>query len=275
MFSLDDLARMRAAVMHAAQAELMPRFGRLRDDDIARKTSAFDLVTAADEAGERALVERLSHDYPGAEFVGEESTHADPRRLDRLGAAALCFVIDPLDGTRNFAAGVPLFGVMVAAVARGQVVAGVIHDPVTGGTSLALRGQGAWHLDAHGARAPLRVAPPVPLEAMEGVVATHFLPEPRRSQVNARLSRLGMTNWFRCAAQEYRLAASGQCHVLFYNKLMPWDHAAGWLIHQEAGGFSAHFDGTPYRPVHTTGGLLCAPDEGSWHAVCEALLGAS
>jgi len=272
-FSLDDLARMHRAVAHVAQVELMPRFGRLRDTDIARKSSDFDLVTAADEAAEHALVDVLSADYPTAAFVGEESTHAEPWRLDCLAEAELCFVIDPLDGTRNFAAGLPLFGVILAAVARGEVVAGVIHDPVTGGTSLALRGHGAWSVDRQGIRTPLQVAPAVPVEAMEGVVATHFLPEPRRSQVNARLSRLGMTNWFRCAAQEYRLAAAGQCHMLFYNKLMPWDHAAGWLIHREAGGFSAHLDGTPYLPVHTTGGLLCAPDEASWHELREALLG--
>jgi len=61
--------------------------------------------------------------------------------------------------------------------------------------------------------------------------------------------------------------------VLFYNKLMPWDHAAGWLLHREAGGHSAHFDGSPYLPTHTTGGLLCAPTKASWDAVRAALLG--
>jgi fructose-1,6-bisphosphatase/inositol monophosphatase family enzyme len=68
------------------------------------------------------------------------------------------------------------------------------------------------------------------------------------------------------------MAASGHCHLLFYNKLMPWDHAAGWLLHREAGGYSAHFDGSPYKPVNLTGGLLCAPDEASWHAAQQAIL---
>ncbi|WP_338833526.1 inositol monophosphatase family protein [Bradyrhizobium septentrionale] len=68
------------------------------------------------------------------------------------------------------------------------------------------------------------------------------------------------------------MAASGHCHLLFYNKLMPWDHAAGWLLHREAGGYSAHFDGSPYKPVNLTGGLLCAPDEESWHAAQQASL---
>jgi fructose-1,6-bisphosphatase/inositol monophosphatase family enzyme len=77
----------------------------------------------------------------------------------------------------------------------------------------------------------------------------------------------------RCAAHEYRLAAAGHCHVLFYNKLMPWDHAPGWLLHREAGGYSAHFDGSEYRPAQMTGGLICAPDKESWQLVRDALLG--
>ena len=68
------------------------------------------------------------------------------------------------------------------------------------------------------------------------------------------------------------MAAAGHCHLLFYNRLMPWDHAAGWLLHKEAGGYSAHFDGTAYHPTHFGGGLICAPDEASWHLARAALL---
>ena len=79
---------------------------------------------------------------------------------------------------------------------------------------------------------------------MDAIVGTNFLPEPLRTTVNRNLSLLHMTSWLRCAAHEYRMAAAGHTDLLFYNKLMPWDHAAGWLLHQEAGGYSAHFDGT-------------------------------
>ena len=78
---------------------------------------------------------------------------------------------------------------------------------------------------------------------------------------------------YRCAAHEYRILASGYCHFVFYAKLMPWDHAAGWLLHQEAGGYSARFDGSPYLPTHVGGGLICATDEESWHALRDALVG--
>jgi fructose-1,6-bisphosphatase/inositol monophosphatase family enzyme len=97
------------------------------------------------------------------------------------------------------------------------------------------------------------------------------LPEPLRQTVLGNLPKLGSSTWLRCSAHEYRLAAGGFCHVLFYNRLMPWDHAPGWLLHQEAGGYSAHFDGSPYLPAHTTGGLICAPDQASWQAVRDGL----
>jgi fructose-1,6-bisphosphatase/inositol monophosphatase family enzyme len=67
------------------------------------------------------------------------------------------------------------------------------------------------------------------------------------------------------------MAAGGHCHFLFFNRLMPWDHAPGWLLHREAGGFSACFDGTDYAPARTDGGLICTPDRASWQALRDAL----
>jgi fructose-1,6-bisphosphatase/inositol monophosphatase family enzyme len=271
-FTIDDLDRLSSALTQVAAEELMPRFGAVTALQIHRKTSAFDIVTDADEASETAITGLLGAAFPGAIVIGEESAGRDPRLLDALGSAQLAFLIDPLDGTRNFASGLPLFGVMAAAVMRGEVVAGVIHDPVSGTTALGLRDKGAWMQDRSGARQRMRVAAPVPLREMEGIAGTNFLPEPLRERVSARLSRLGMTNWFRCAAHEYRLAAGGHCHILFYNRLMPWDHAAGWLLHREAGGYGMHFDGSPYLPTHSSGGLLYAPDHDAWESVRAALL---
>jgi fructose-1,6-bisphosphatase/inositol monophosphatase family enzyme len=90
-----------------------------------------------------------------------------------------------------------------------------------------------------------------------------------------RLAQLAGTLNFRCAAHEYRLAATGGLHALFYNKLMPWDHAAGVLIHAEAGGYSAQFDGSAYSPRKHAGGLICAPDPAGWQALREGLLGSA
>ena len=259
------------AVAIAAADEIMPRFARVHDLDVREKTSAFDVVTEADEAMERALSAALVDAYPESVIVGEEMTARDPNLLDRIGTAELAFVVDPIDGTKNFTGGLPLFGTMIAGVARGEIVFGLIHDPVAGSTALALRGEGASLLLKDGSQRGLRVAPPVPVDRMDAIVGVNFLPEPLKSTVAGNLPKLGMSSWLRCAAHEYRLAASGQCHLLFYNKLAPWDHAAGWLIHREAGGYSAHFDGSAYLPTHHSGGLICAPDKESWGAAKEAL----
>lgn len=272
-FPATELAFLGSVLADAAHTEIMPRFARLSGVDRRKKTSAFDIVTEADEAAEVAILSALRARHgTGAACIGEESAGCDPSLLPSIATADLAFIIDPLDGTTNFASGLPLFGVMAAVTVAGEVVAAAIHDPVRADTAYAIRGGGAWMESAAGERTALQVAPPVPVGEMECVVGTNFLPEPLRTEVNSRLSRLGMSTWFRCAAHEYRLAAAGHVHALFYNKLMPWDHAAGWLLHREAGGCSGHFDGSGYLPSHTTGGLVCAPDRRSFAAVREALL---
>lgn len=269
---LTDALRVGEILAQAARAEIMPRFGALTTGQVREKSSRFDVVTDADEAAERAISVALEAAYPGAAIVGEEAAATDQSLLEAIGAADLAFILDPLDGTKNFASGLPLFGVMAAATRHGEVVLAAIHDPVCRDTAFALRGEGAWLQGENSVRTDLRVAAAVPVEEMDAIIGTNFLPQPMRNVVNGNLSRLALSSWLRCSAHEYRMAAAGHCHLLFYNKLMPWDHAPGWLLHREAGGHSAHFDGTPYRPAHLTGGLICAPDEASWLAARAALL---
>jgi len=261
-----------AILARAARAEILPRFRALTAEQVRQKSSAFDIVTEADEAAEVMITAELRAAFPQAIVVGEEATHRDPSLLQSIGSADLAFIVDPIDGTRNFASGLPLFGVMAAATVRGEIVGSVIHDPICRDFAYAVRDGGAWLESEDGKRTDLGVAPPVPVGEMEGFVATGFLPQPLRNTVNGNLARLATSAQLRCAAHEYRLAAAGHCHLLLYNKLMPWDHAPGWLLHREAGGYSAHFDGTPYRPTDLSGGLIYAPDEASWHAARAALL---
>jgi fructose-1,6-bisphosphatase/inositol monophosphatase family enzyme len=259
----------------ATRREILPRFRRLAAGDVRAKSGPLDLVTEADEAAERMIEAALRARFPGCVVVGEEATAADAGLLSKLAGAELAFVVDPVDGTANFAAGMPLFGCMAAAFVRGEVVGAWIHDPLGDDTAVALRGEGAWFEDPEGRRlAELRVASPVPVDRMVGAVSWGYLKEPQRTQVASRLPRLAGTLNYRCAAHEYRLAASGHAHLLFYNKLMPWDHAPGWLLHREAGGYAARFDGSPYEAGHhIAGGLICAPDRASWQEARDALLG--
>jgi fructose-1,6-bisphosphatase/inositol monophosphatase family enzyme len=272
-FSTRDAADLAAILRDAALTELWPRFRRLHSGEVRTKGGPLDLVTVADEAAERRIAASLAAAWPGSVIVGEEAAAADKRLLDHLGEAELAFVVDPLDGTFNYAAGVPLFATMAAALVRGEVVMAAIHDPMGEDTALALRGEGAWIEEPSGRRYDLRVAAPAPLAEMTAILSWQFLPEPWRGRVCAALPRLAASWNYRCAGHEYRVAAAGHCSALLYHRLLPWDHAPGWLLHREAGGYSARFDGSAYTPLEVAGGLICAPDQESWTALRDALLG--
>ncbi|WP_262298101.1 inositol monophosphatase family protein [Microvirga sesbaniae] len=275
LFSTHHAGLVEQLLRAAARSEIMPRFRNLSAHEVRQKSSAMDLVTDADVAAERMIARELGRAFPHAVLIGEEATECDPSLLNRLADADLAFLIDPVDGTKNFASGLPLFGVMAAAVVRGEVVAGWIHDPVGNDTAMAIRGEGAWIKHPDGRRTDLRVASSVAIEEMSGCASWHHMPEPMRSAVAANLPGFGAVACYRCAAHEYRMAAAGHCHFLLHGKLMPWDHAAGWLLHREAGGYAARFDGAPYRPTLHDGGILCAPDAESWRTIHERLFGLS
>jgi fructose-1,6-bisphosphatase/inositol monophosphatase family enzyme len=256
----------------AARTEIMPRFRGLVPKRTREKTSRQDLVTDADEAAELAITAALSKAFPGCVVVGEEATERDPSLLDALAEPDLAFVIDPIDGTKNFASNLPLFGVMAAVLRRGEIVAGIILDPVEDDWAVALRGEGAWLQRADGRREDLRVGAAPALAEMAGLVSWTFFPGQERSRVPGRFPRVAAASDYRCAAHQYRLLCGGFYDFALYSKLMPWDHAAGWLLHREAGGYSACLDGTPYVATRHEGGLLCAPDRDSWMQLQAALL---
>ena len=245
-FSQAELGTVVEILRDAARAEIMPRFRGLVPKRTREKTSRQDLVTDADEAAEVAITAALLKAFPGCAVVGEEATERDPALLDALAEPDLAFVIDPIDGTKNFASNLPLFGVMAAVLRRGEVVAGVILDPVEDDWAVALRGEGAWLQRADGRRHDLRVGAAPALAEMAGLVSWTFFPGDERSRVPARFPRVANASDYRCAAHQYRLLCGGFYDFALYSKLMPWDHAAGWLLHREAGGYSACLDGTPY-----------------------------
>lgn len=271
--SRSDLAELVALVRAVGRTAVMPHFRTLRPQDVQAKTGPLDLVTIADEAAETELTAALLARFPTAVVVGEEATSKDATLLDRIADAESCFILDPIDGTSNFAAGLPLFGMMLAVTRFGRTVAAVIHDPVGDDTAVALDGQGAWTERRDGGVERLRVAAPADVAEMSGALSWRFMPEPMKSQVCARLPRLAGAWDYRCAAHQYRLAASGGCHFSVYNRLLPWDHAAGELLYREAGGYAARLDGSPYSAASTQGGLILAPDRASWTALHAALFG--
>lgn len=243
-----DPAQVAAIIREAAEAEILPRFKNLQALQI-REKKPNQLVTEADIEAEKLLSRRLLEVIPGA-IVGEEGVEHDPTLMQALDRPGVVWVIDPVDGTANFAHGNKRFAVIVALVVDGVTVAGWIHDPVPNRTVTALKGQGAWRADTR-----LRVSSEVPLAQMAGSVkkrgrvADHVLHVSRRGS----------------AAHDYLDLVTGKLHFAHFKRLMPWDHAAGVLIHAEAGGYGAMMNGSPYVPVlHAEGQILLAPGEKSW-----------
>ena len=149
-------------------------------------------------------------------------------------------------------------------VKGGETIAGIIYDPMGDDWVMAEKGGGAWlrRPDAGADRLTVSAAPA--LEQMVGTVSIAFLPSETRAEVLKNLAKVRVAANYRVAGHDYRLFASGHTHFVCFNKLMPWDHLGGVLISQEAGGYAARFDGSPYLPTHRTGGLLLAPDEATW-----------
>jgi fructose-1,6-bisphosphatase/inositol monophosphatase family enzyme len=105
------------------------------------------------------------------------------------------------------------------------------------------------------------------------MISWRFMPPPLRNRVIPTLTSFAQLWDHRCAAHEYRALIAGHAHFVVFNRLMPWDHLPGVLLHQEAGGCSARFDGTPYLPGQTEGGLICAATEAAWQNIRQTLFG--
>ncbi len=252
----------------AARCAILPRFRRLAPGE-RREKAPGDVVTAADEEAERIITAGLLRIAPASRVIGEEAAAADPDLLGRAAEHADVWFVDPLDGTVNFASGIPFFATMVARVRDGRTVAAWIYEPLADSLVWAAAGAGAWR----DGRA-LHVGVPGPLESMSGFMALRHGDRPMAAQIAERLGRVGSMMQLRCAGHEYAMLAEAQGDFSVYRRLYPWDHAPGVLIHAEAGGHGAYFDGTPYRafgPVAGSG-LLLAPDPASWEALHRALI---
>ena len=134
-------AEIRDLMRFAAQRSMLPRFRALAEHEVEMK-GADDPVTIVDREVEAFLTEALSKLAPGVAVVGEEAVHADKSVLDHLSGQ--CWIIDPLDGTANFAEGKEPFGIIIALVEAGETVAGWLYDPLAERMCHAVRGGGAF-----------------------------------------------------------------------------------------------------------------------------------
>ncbi len=249
--SAADPARVAAILAETAQEAVLPRFRHLTPGDIHEKTGPADLVTVADTEAERMLSVRLTDLLPGSAAVGEEAVAAHPELIERLSGANPVWVIDPVDGTALFAKGEAGFTMIVALVREGRTRMGWIHEPLAARTAIATEGEGAWM----GGR-PLRASADRPIAELVGA------PLWRKGRIlEGAVRRLDYRG---SAGGAYLDLAEAKLDFLVARRLNPWDHAAGVLIHGEAGGYGRLFDGKPYRPLPTLTGLLLAPGPRSW-----------
>jgi fructose-1,6-bisphosphatase/inositol monophosphatase family enzyme len=234
----------RALMRDASERAIVPRWQSLRTHEIEQKASGGilpDVVTIADREAEAILTEGLTQLLPEATIVGEEASHADPTVLDRLGDA-LCWIVDPLDGTNNFAAGKAPFGVLVALAEHGETIAGWIFDCLSGRFCHAVRGSGAYIDSERILARDTAQSPPIAANSL-----VYMTPE-RRAAVSAAISQhYQLVDIPRCAAEQYPRLVLGENDVAIFERTLPWDHAAGALFVNEAGGKVARPDGARYR----------------------------
>lgn len=229
LFDVVDKVRLLAEEIGTMQRANLGR----TDLEIAKKSSGIDLVTEIDKKSEHAIVEFLQKNYPTHGILAEESG------LTQQNSEYL-WIVDPLDGTTNYAQGLPIFAISIALQHHGETVLGVVYAPVLGQMFTAVKGDGAY---LNGQK--LHVAEKTTL--IESVLATGFpydiAEHPHNNVqyfaelvVKARaVRRMG------AAAYDLACVAAGKFDGYWELKLSPWDAAAGILLVQEAGGQVIHF----------------------------------
>jgi fructose-1,6-bisphosphatase/inositol monophosphatase family enzyme len=264
---LDQLGKV---LREVAQREIAPRFRQLAPSDVSHKPSVddpTDVVTAADKAAEAELTQRLPELVPGSSVVGEEAVAADPSVLERLRGATPVWVVDPLDGTRNFAAGHGPFGTMVVLVERGELIASGIYMTEGDRLFLAERGLGTYFNGQ-------RITPRAPSSGvLSGTLYVRYMAEELAAPLTQRVANHHQVPGVICAAHEYTQVASGQKDYVHYYRLLPWDHAPGALIVREAGGVARHPDGRDYSVFDKRESTILAPDEPTWQRARQELFG--
>ncbi|WP_416237121.1 inositol monophosphatase family protein [Streptomyces sp. RB17] len=235
------------AVRKAAAAEILPRFRRLAAHEVDQKSGPHDLVTDADRLAELRLTEDLGALLPGSVVVGEEAVHADPATYAALQGDAPVWIVDPVDGTRQFVHGDDGFCTLVALAHRGVVLASWTYAAARDQLATAVRGQGAF-LDGE------RLFAGSPVPGRDLVVATSH-PDYTTDEQKRALRPLWTDGLAPrpcgSAGLEYLAVARGELDAVGFSWEAAWDHAAGLLLVEEAGGTHLTRDGEPFR---VTGG---------------------
>lgn len=256
-------------VRRAARAEILPRFRNLTSGQIATKSGPADLVTEADTAAEAMIARAILHLFPNATILGEETASHDPQSREKAARSELAFIIDPVDGTWNFAHGLPLFGVILSATRFGKPIFGLLYDPITDDWITAAEDGFALQSEIERPSKRLFTAPGGALETLSGIVHTSLMPPSHQAAFAPLSPAFARLNSLRCSCHEYRLLAQGAVDFTLSGALNPWDHAAGAFLATRAGGVARFLDGSAYDIARREGYLLCAGSQATWDRVRE------
>lgn len=270
-FSPDQQDLLISTIRQVAREEILPRFRNLSSADVRAKTKPDDLVTEADLAAEARITEVLRKAFPDAMILGEEAASVDPTLRAKAAEAELALILDPVDGTWNFAKGLSTFGVLLAASRYGTPVFGLLYDVVMDDWVIT-DGQNGSFMAREGAE-PLRLSTSAggALHELTGFIHLSLMGDAVKAQVAATLPDFNQAYKLRCSCHEYRLMTQGAADFCLSGMMTPWDHAAGVIAIQQAGGVARMLDGRDYNTGHTDGYLLTAANEEVWQAVANHL----
>ncbi|MDN3293958.1 inositol monophosphatase family protein [Streptomyces ficellus] len=238
-----SLPAVEEAVRKAAAAEIMPRWRQLATHEIVEKSGPHDLVTVADRLAEAHLTVSLTALLPGSVVVGEESVHADPAVYAALRGDAPVWIVDPVDGTRQFVRGEPGFCTLVALAVRGEVLASWTFAPALDEMAVAVRGRGA-RLNG----TAIRAGSPARGAVLKVAMSHPDYTTPEEKAALLCLDTEGVeARPCGSAGLEYLAVARGALDAVAFSWEYAWDHAAGLLLVEEAGGAHATLAGVPFR----------------------------
>ena len=251
-------------IREVAADKIEPRFRQLAKDEIKSKTSPTDLVTIADIEAEIELTRILKDILPGSQVVGEEAVSNGDVLRDVLGThEGPVWVVDPVDGTNNFAHGNPIFGTMVALVDKGERVASWIYQIPSKRMVTAQKGGGV-RIGGQPLPDIQRPLPNADFSTLHAFISRKFVPPKMRPFVDEKIKLLADATTYMCCAWEYVQVLEGDAAFSVYKRIEPWDHLAGVLLLEEAGFYIRKWDGTPYLASDLAGGLVNASSEEIW-----------
>ena len=264
-------------IRETTETEILPRFQRLSKGDILEKSPG-DLVTIADTEAEKVLSQRLTDLLPGSVAIGEEGVAADVRTLDFLSEDKPVWVIDPVDGTHNFAHNVACFAVIVCLIIKGETVAAWIHDPIANTTLSCELGAGVWDQSEslNGSKSNrIYLKPAKPMHQMIGSLKRSSRHKIYKRRANGETGLPSIIKRYRCVGREYMALTRGEFDFASYSgTLKPWDHAAGIMIYREAGGLNRMVGtGNSYqvKPHLIEGEVILAPNQNILDALPDLL----